>query len=214
MKKRIAAALAALWLTATTPAQAFGGAGLPPVLPGLENAPPFTADVSITSAAMPTPTTFRIAYMPQRVRLESRGQGGMTTLIHLDEGSAYMHQGDRSWLRLSLASMGAMGLTSGARHALTKLPNQTVDGRNCEVYQTSSSDGTVSTNYVTGGMPFKSIIRTPTGGDTVVRYLNVSRGGVSASLFTLPANAEVVDMANLLNGLKGRKGADLGLDDL
>lgn len=213
MKKRLTTALAALWLSAATPAHAFGAASLPPVLPGLEQAPPFTADVSITSPAMPKATTFRIAYMPQRVRLESRGQEGMTTIIHLDEGSAYMHQGDRSWLRISLASMGAMGLGSGARHALTKLPNQTVDGRNCEVYQTSSSDGTVSTNYLSGGMPFKSIIRSPSGGDTLVRYLNVSRGGVNASLFTLPANAEVLDMANLLNGLKQRNGADFGLED-
>ncbi|MNK63258.1 hypothetical protein D3C87_824700 [compost metagenome] len=213
MKKRLAAAIAALWLTFAMPAQAMGVAGLPSVLPGLENAPPFTADVMITSASMPTPTRFRISYMPQRVRLESRGSEGMTAIIRLDEGSAYMFQGDRSWLRLSLASLGALGLASGAQHSVTKLANQTVDGRACEVYQTTSGDGTVSTNYVSGGLPFKSIVRTPTGGDTVLRYLNVSRGGVNASLFSLPSDAEVIDMANLLNGLKGRKGGDYTFEE-
>lgn len=213
MLKRLAAALAALWITTSSPAQAFGGTGLPSVLPGLDNAPPFTADVVITSPAMPTPTTFRIAYMPQRVRLESKGEAGMTAIIRMDEGSAYMYQGDSTWLRLSLSSLGAMGLNPGARHSLKKLANQTVDGRNCEVYQSTSEDGSVSTNYVASGVPFKSIVRTPAGGDTVVRYLNVSRGGVNAALFTLPADAEVMDMANLLNGLKGRKGADFGLEE-
>ncbi len=214
MLKRFAAMLAALGICAASPALAFGGSGLPPVLPGLEQAPPFTADVSITSPAMPTPTVFRIAYMPQRVRLESPGAEGMTAIIRLDEGSAYMYQGDRTWLRLGLSALGAMGLNPGARHAVKKLGNQSVDGRPCDVYQTTSDDGTVSTNYLSGGMPFKSIVRTPTGGTTVVRYLNVSRHGVDASRFQLPADAEIVDMSTLLNGIKGRKGADLGLEDL
>lgn len=213
MMKRLAAAVAALWLSTAVPAQAMGPGGLPAVLPGLETAPPFTADVSITSASMPTPTTFRIAYMPQRVRLESRGGEGMTAIIRLDEGSAYMYQGDRSWLRLSLASLGAMGLAPGSRHALTKLPNQTIDGRPCEVYQTTSADGTVATNYVAAGLPYKSIVRAAAGGDTVVRYLNVSRASVSPSLFTLPADAEILDMASLLNGIKPRKGADFGFEE-
>ncbi len=214
MLKRFAGTLMALWLTAAAPAQAFGGTGLPAVLPGLENAPPFTADISITSRAMPTPTTFRISYMPQRVRLESRGEAGMTAIIRMDEGAAYMFQGDRSWLRLSLSSLGTMGLNPTTHHALKKLANQTLEGRNCEVYQSTSDDGTISTNYLSGGLPFKSIVRVPASGETVVRYLNVSRGGVQASLFTVPADAEIIDMANLLNGLKGSKGTDLGLDDL
>ncbi len=213
MKKRLMAALVALGITAASPAQGFGGTGLPSVLPGLETAPPFSADVVISGPAMPTPSTFRISYMPQRIRLESKGAEGMTAIMRLDEGSAYMYQGDNSWLRLSLASLGAMGLAAGARHTLSKLGNQVVDGRTCEVYQTTSSDGSVATNYVTGGVPYKSIVRMPTGGETIVRYLNVSRGGVHDALFTLPANAEVMDMANLLNGLKGRKGATFELDE-
>lgn len=213
MMKRLAALFAALWLAATSPAQAFGAAGLPSVLPGLEQAPPFTADVIITSAAMPTPTAFRIAYMPQRVRLESRGADGMTAILRLDEGSAYMFQGDRSWLRLSLASLGAMGLVSGQGHSVTKLANQTVDGRLCEVYQTTSGDGSVATTFVAGGLPFKSVVRTPGGGETLVRYQNVSRGGVSASLFALPSDAQIIDMANLLNGLKGRKGGGFDFEE-
>lgn len=210
MIKRIATGGLIAGVLAASPVQAYEGLGLPTALPGLETAPPFNAEISITSATLQTPTTFKIYYMPQRVRMESRAEGGMLAIMRMDQGVAYVHQGDRSWLRLSLSAFGAMGLSPGSRASLSKLPNQTVDGRACEVYQSTSADGTVAVNYMAGGLPFKSVVRPPTGGTTTVRYLNVSRGGVHEGLFDVPAQDEVMDMNSLLNGIKkGRPSLDL-----
>jgi hypothetical protein len=200
MKRMALALLAALAL----PTPALAQDEMTGALPGLEHAPPFQADVVITSAGNPTPTAWHIAYMAQRVRLTSRAQGGQTIITRLDQGTVYMSQGGNQWMQLSLAAVGATGLMAGNfNHTMRKTGHAMLDGKDCDVYQTRSGDGSTSTvNYVYHDFPVRSIVTGPAG-KTTVEYRNLQTGGVSDSLFELPANAEVMSMEGILNQAKG-----------
>lgn len=186
-------------LTATPAAAQLGDVT---TLPGLEKAPSFEADVTITSKAMPRPTAYHISYMPQRIRFD----GGENTFItRLDQGAVYLAQGGNQWMRMSFQAMGGVGLSGGSfRHTMRKVGQATVDGRLCDVYQSQSADGsTSSTNYLYRDVPVRSIVQGPQG-TTTVEYRNLRIGYVSPSRFELPANAEVQSMEELMQGLGGR----------
>lgn len=194
----------AIGLMTATPAYAQLGGDLPTTLPGLEKAPPFTADVVITSRAMPKPTAYHINYMTNRVRLETGGANGQVIITRLDEGMAYISQSPTQWLKMSLSAMGGSGLEAGNfRHSIQKTGQATVDGKVCDVYQSRSMDGsTSSTNYLYHDVPIRSIVKGSTG-TTTVEYRNLRMGSVSPALFELPPGAEVMSMESLLDQVKG-----------
>lgn len=172
-------------------------------LPGLDKAPSFEADVTITSRAMPQPTAYRVAYMAQRIRFD----GAESTFItRMDQGTVYIAQGGNQWMRMSLQAMGGVGLSDGSfRHTMRKVGQATVDGKTCDVYQSQSADGsTSSTNYLYRDVPVKSVVQSPQG-TTVVEYRNLRIGYVSPSRFELPAGSQVTSMEDLLKGLGGNQ---------
>lgn len=198
------------------PAYAQLGGALPTSLPGLEKAPPFSADVFITSGSMTKPTSYHISYIPNRVRLETLGENAQVILTKLDEGNVFISQGSSQWLKMSLAALGGSGLEAGNfKHAFQKTGSATVDGKLCDVYQSRSADGaTSSTNYLFHDFPVRSIVKGPTG-LTTVEYRNLRQGGVSAALFELPPGSEVMSMESLLDQVKGlTKPGNQGLGDL
>lgn len=206
----------AIGLLMAPPAYAQLGGDLPTTLPGLEKAPPFTADVVITSRTMQKPTTYHINYMPNRVRLETGGENGQVIITRLDEGSAYVSQSPTQWMKLSLSALGGSGLEVGNfRHAVRKTGTATVEGKLCDVYQSRSADGmTSSTNYLYRDFPIRSIVQGPTG-VTTVEYRNLRMGNVAPALFELPPGAEVMSMESLLDQVKGLTNShNQGLGDL
>ncbi len=172
-------------------------------LPGLEKAPSFEADVTITSRAMPQPTAYHVTYMARRIRFDGAEN---TFITRMDQGAVYIAQGGNQWMRMSLQAMGGVGLSEGSfRHTMRKVGQATVDGKTCDVYQSQSADGsTSSTNYLYRDVPIRSIVQSPQG-QTVVEYRNLRIGYVPASRFELPANAQVTSMEDLLKGLGGNQ---------
>lgn len=175
-------------------------------LPGLDKAPAFEADVSITSQVMPKPTAYHISYMAQRIRFDGQGAEAQTFITRMDQGLVYIAQGGNEWMKLSLATMGGVGLSQGSfNHTMRKVGQASVDGRLCDVYESRSADGsTSSTNYLYRDVPVRSYIKGPQG-TTVVEYRNLRIGSVSASRFELPAGAQVTSMEDLLQGLSGNQ---------
>ncbi|HEY9856677.1 MAG TPA: hypothetical protein V6D05_13120 [Stenomitos sp.] len=173
-------------------------------LPGLDKAPPFEADVAITSQTMPKPTAYHISYMGQKIRFDGQGAEGQTFITRMDQGMVYLSQGGNQWMKMSLAAMGGVGLSQGSfRHTMRKVGQATVDGKLCDVYESRSDDGsTSSTNYLYHDVPVRSYVRGPQGA-TTVEYRNLRIGSVSASLFELPAGAQVTSMEEMMQGLMG-----------
>ena len=187
-------------LLLATPAYAQLEGGLPSMLPGLENSPPFTADVVVTSQAMPGPTSYHIEYMPKKVRMET---GGEVIIARLDQGMLYVSQGPNQWMEMSLDAAGAAGLDPANFHQqLQKTGEATVDGKLCDVYRSSGGDGISTTSYLYHDFPIRSVVDGPMG-HTTVDYRNIQTGAVSSSLFDLPPGAQVMTMQSLLNQVKG-----------
>lgn len=173
-------------------------------LPGLDLAPPFEADVTLSSQALPTPTAYHVTYMARRIRFDGQGEAAQTFITRLDQGMVYLAQGGNQWIRLSLAAMGGVGLSGASLdHTMRKLGQATLEGRSCDVYESRSADGsTSSTSYLYRGVPVKSLVKGPQGVTTIV-YRNLRIGSVSAARFDLPAGARVTGIEELMQGLMG-----------
>lgn len=197
MKRLLPLALVAL-MAAPAAAQSLDS---PTVLPGLDNAPPFSADIVIQSPALKQATAYRVYYMPQRIRMEAAN--APTVITRMDTGLVYLKTDDHQWMQMSLASVGGAALApANLRHRVQKLGTANVNGRACDVVRTVSPDGSiVTTNYLTRELPVRSIIQAPSG-QTVVDYQNLRVGGVSPAWFEIPATDQVMTTDNLLDQVR------------
>jgi outer membrane lipoprotein-sorting protein len=84
---------------------------------------------------------------------------------------------------------------------LTILRHETYDGKQCAVAELKMGDGYSQTIWIWEkyGLPIKTEIVSAEGTSTVV-IRNIEFGNVSDSMFELPANVDVVDLNDIMEG--------------
>jgi hypothetical protein len=185
-------------------------AQVPDTLPGLENAPPFVADVVVNNAQVKN-VSYRMYYMPGKMRLESLAgaPGGEKQLIlsHLAENISYVDIGG-SWFKLNNNALGAEGLSYGstAGFKTRRLGKRTVDGKLCEGYVFTSPDGSTNVeSWMWGDYPIVSTVKNRMG-VTTAKYLSLRPQSTPESYFYPPKGAQIQDL-DAMGGMGGAAGA-------
>ena len=194
-------------------AQAQDG-GVPDTLPGLENAPPFVADVVVTNAQVKG-VTYRMYYMPGYMRLESRSAtpdgSKQIILSHLRENVSFVDLGG-TWYKLNNNALGAEGLSYGntAGFRTRKLGKRTKDGKMCEGFQFTSPDGgTKVEQWMWGEYPIIATVQNRMG-TTTAKYLSLRAQTTPASYFSPPRGEPIQDLEALTGGMGGMNGLPSG----
>lgn len=149
--------------------------------------------------------TIYYAPKPERVRMELRMpslERSIVTIAHLDEGVTYQEVAPNSWMKTPLPqgalgkmSKGVMQANAGVKRE--SLPQATVDGRLCDVTRITQTGGGQSLVYSSKGIPVK-VVQQSASGNVTLRFVNFQQGTPSSGLFAPPANAEVLDMQQMM----------------
>ncbi|MBM3269807.1 MAG: hypothetical protein FJZ01_19420 [Candidatus Sericytochromatia bacterium] len=177
---------------------------VPDTLPGLENAPPFVADVVITNAQVKG-VQYRMYYIPGYMRLESTGPtpdgSKQVILSHLRENVSFVDLGGQ-WYKVSNNALGAQGLQYGSTSGFRtqRLGKRTVDGKLCEGYKFTSPDGATRVEqWLWGQYPILATVQNQMG-TTTAKYLSLRPQSTPASYFAPPAGQPVQDLGALTGG--------------
>lgn len=178
--------------------------GVPEILPGLENAPPFVADVEVTNAQVKG-VRYRMYYIPGYMRLESTSPtpdgSKQVILSHLRENVSYVDLGG-TWFKVSHDALGAQGLQYGstAGFRTQRLGRAIRDGKMCEGYRFTSPDGSTRVEqWLWGEYPVMATVYNRQG-TTTARYLSLRPQTTPASYFSPPRGEPVQDLGALTGG--------------
>lgn len=210
MKKVLfAAAVSVSCVLGGSPAYAQAG-GVPDTLPGLENAPPFVADVEVTNAQVKG-VRYRMYYMPGYMRLESTSAtpdgSKQIILSHLRENVSFVDLGG-TWYKMSNNALGAQGLQYGntAGFRTQRLGKAVRDGKMCDGYRFTSPDGSTKVEqWMWGEYPILATVQNRQG-TTTAKYLSLRPQSTPASYFSPPRGEPVQDLEALTGGMGGLGG--------
>lgn len=151
-------------------------------------------------------TTATMLFKNGKFRMDASAMGRQTVMIS-DQATkvAYMWVvGQNQATKLAYdqfeqqagSSSGMQVLTDPSKRKL--LGSETVDGQPCDIYEITIVGGTMKIWLAkANGFPVKSEMNTPMGVVTTA-YKNFKTGGISDSLFELPAGMQVVDLGSIL----------------
>ncbi|MEB3299030.1 MAG: hypothetical protein VKO21_06040 [Candidatus Sericytochromatia bacterium] len=174
-------------------------ADMPAVLPGLENAPPFVAEVEVHNAHSKG-VVYRMNYIPGKMRLESLSgapNGERQVVIsHLAEHVSYVEVFG-AWYRVRNDALGVGGLSYGQTGGFRprKLGRKTVEGRLCDGTELTSPDGkTRVEQWIWNNMPVLATVHQPQG-VTTARYRSLVAQRTPDAWFKVPAGAKVEELS-------------------
>jgi len=172
---------------------------MPGVLPGLEKAPPFVAEVEVHNTQAKG-VVYRLNYVPGRMRLESLSgtpNGEHQVIIsNLVDHVSYVEVFG-SWYRVRNDALGVGGMSYGQTGGFRtrKLGRKTVEGRLCEGMELTSPDGrTRVEQWLWNNMPVLATVHQASG-VTTAKYRSLTAQRTPDSWFQVPAGAKVEDLS-------------------
>lgn len=198
---------------AATPTPALAQAGVPDELPGLENAPPFVAEVVVSNAQVKN-QAYTMYYIPGRMRLESSGptpDGSKQVIISwLTDNVSFVDIGGQ-WFKIRNDALGAENLQYGATSGFKtlKLGKETMDGKLCDHLRFISPDGSTKVDqWMWGEYPIKAVVNNKMG-TTTAFYKSLRAQTTPASYFVVPRGEKIQDLDAMggMGGMAGGAGA-------
>jgi len=172
---------------------------MPGVLPGLEKAPPFVAEVEVHNAQAKG-VVYRLNYVPGRMRLESLSgtpNGEHQVIIsNLVDHVSYVEVFG-SWYRVRNDALGVGGMSYGQTGGFRtrKLGRKTVEGRLCEGMELTSPDGRTRVEQpLWNNMPVLATVHQASG-VTTAKYRSLTAQRTPDAWFQVPAGAKVEDLS-------------------
>jgi len=187
--------------------------GVSPAIAGQTPMPqPFSADFATTSAAGGQMSSGKIYFSLPKMRMESSSKG-QEAIIIMDQSiqtvyilmpAQRMYIESRTNQENPMMRQGPKAPTSfdpshpcGANVTCNKVGAETVNGRVCDKWVTTSASGT-STAWVDQKLTFP--IKTQSANGEIWQLTNIKEGKPDASLFQLPAGYRKMDIPGMAGG--------------